>query len=309
MNGPRLFWALYGIVIVAGIILLAWLSYGILFNAQKPHIIPILAEDQQLNPHSRYRFFYEPKPDVAYKTGDIFNQTNSDTLNEDEGRYAIPKPEEVFRIVVLGDSNTFGFGVARADNYTEVLEDMFSKTACAKRIEVVNLGVPGYDFAYMAERFRLRGAKYDPDLILWNVTNNDFDENEERRQEIFSSLDQTDPYWASRESHERMTREETAESLREHHQRAFLGMRDEYRGRIVYTDFRGPLMPDTRAFLEALSEDSLILFVIPPQWIDRGTDLLPDTHASENGHRKMADMIYRYLIENDLVPCAGTITR
>jgi len=59
--------------------------------------------------------------------------TNSRGLRDKE--YSIVKPPNVIRIVVLGDSFTWGFGVNDNAIYTEILESMY------ENVEVINLGV------------------------------------------------------------------------------------------------------------------------------------------------------------------------
>ncbi len=106
---------------------------------------------------------------------------NSDHLN-DRFDYAVDKPEDTYRIITLGDSWAFGMHVSTKDTYSEVLEDILNtelrngSLQCAgiKQFEVLNLGVGGYDIEYMVERLRLRGMKYDPDLVIPLIKPDDF---------------------------------------------------------------------------------------------------------------------------------------
>ncbi len=61
---------------------------------------------------------------------------NSKGLRDNETTY--DKPEGVFRIVVIGDSNTFGVGVPIEKHFTRLLEGYF------RDLEVINLGVGGF---------------------------------------------------------------------------------------------------------------------------------------------------------------------
>jgi len=68
-------------------------------------------------------------------------------VNEDGFRdhpYARPKPSGTFRIVVLGDSVTFGFGVALEATFVKQLEALLVRAATMP-IEVLSLGVSGYN--------------------------------------------------------------------------------------------------------------------------------------------------------------------
>jgi hypothetical protein len=73
------------------------------------------------------------------------------------------KPDGVFRIVLLGDSRTFGYGVPIEKHFSSVLEGWFD------RVEVINLGVSGYGIDQELLRLRSEGFQYDPDLVITYV--------------------------------------------------------------------------------------------------------------------------------------------
>lgn len=103
---------------------------------------------------------------------------NSDSLNSVR-EYTPDKPPETYRIIALGDSHTFGDHVATEDAWPKKLEDVLNaKKPCDTydTYEVINLGVSGYDMQHEVERYRLRGAKYHPDLVIWMLNDTDFDE-------------------------------------------------------------------------------------------------------------------------------------
>src|SRR5262249_42174324 len=53
------------------------------------------------------------------------------------------KPPDVVRIAALGDSVTFGFGVAEEDTYPVAAAGALSY-GCRRRVEAINAGVPGF---------------------------------------------------------------------------------------------------------------------------------------------------------------------
>ena len=105
---------------------------------------------------------------------------NSEGMNNPVD-YPVQKPPRTFRIVTLGDSWTFGYLVNTEDNYPSQIEKLLNTSPTCKgtHFEVLNFGVPGYDLAYGVERFKTRAAKYDPDLVLWFVRDNNFAEPNE----------------------------------------------------------------------------------------------------------------------------------
>jgi hypothetical protein len=66
----------------------------------------------------------------------------------------------VFRIVVIGDSNTFGVGVPIEKHFTQLLEGYF------RDLEVINLGVPGFGIDQELLFLQTEGFRYRPDLVI-----------------------------------------------------------------------------------------------------------------------------------------------
>jgi lysophospholipase L1-like esterase len=81
--------------------------------------------------------------------------------------FEIPKPPKTFRILSLGDSKTFGWGVTEAESYSGLIEKQLSDFAGAKRkIEVVNAGVNAWSYAQMNAYLREYGLACQPDLLI-----------------------------------------------------------------------------------------------------------------------------------------------
>lgn len=70
------------------------------------------------------------------------------------------KAPGTFRIVLLGDSRTFGYGVPLEKHFSSVLAGYFRAT------EVVNLGVSGYGVDQSLLQLRQDGFAYQPDLVV-----------------------------------------------------------------------------------------------------------------------------------------------
>lgn len=81
------------------------------------------------------------------------------------------KKVNVFRIWVLGDSLTFGEGVADSDVYPHLIESELQKDF---RVEVLNLGEPGRQSEEIAELAKGLIDKHEPDLVLYGLCHNDF---------------------------------------------------------------------------------------------------------------------------------------
>ena len=81
--------------------------------------------------------------------------------------YPEAKPPGKQRILVLGDSFAWGFGVEEADRFDEVMERSDS------RLEVISAGVSGYSTDQELLWFEREGVKYRADLVVLLFVGND----------------------------------------------------------------------------------------------------------------------------------------
>ena len=91
----------------------------------------------------------------------IFPQvsTNSKGLR-DKKEYSYENRNNKFRIVVIGDSFTFGHRVSNNETYSFLLERMLDN------VEVINMGVEDYGTDQQLIYLKEEGVKYKPDLII-----------------------------------------------------------------------------------------------------------------------------------------------
>jgi len=101
--------------------------------------------------------------------------------------YSLPRTPNTFRIVVLGDSYTFGQGVEKDRTFPAVLEKMLNGMGANVKFEVINLGFCGLNTMTEVQLLAeyginpdtwapdpaYRGLAYQPDLILLEYTLND----------------------------------------------------------------------------------------------------------------------------------------
>jgi len=108
------------------------------------------------------------------KTAAAFYRINADGLRDSV--YSRPKPDGVFRVVVMGDSVSFGYGVEEAEAYPQVLEELLYELVPDSHIEVVNLSVGGYNAYNEAKLLEGVGQSYEPDLVLVQFCINDLND-------------------------------------------------------------------------------------------------------------------------------------
>lgn len=95
----------------------------------------------------------------------------------DRRDYTLAKPPGVFRILVLGDSVTFGHGTLDDTTYPYLLEQELRRWRPEVNWEVWNLGVPGYNTAQELQYLLEIGPRASPDLVIVGFYPNDFTDN------------------------------------------------------------------------------------------------------------------------------------
>lgn len=96
---------------------------------------------------------------------------NSDGYRDRE--YSVQKPANTYRIMVLGDSFTLGWGVPIEDAYSEVLEKMLNEKIKNRKFEVINTALGNYNTQMEYEMLREKGMKFEPDMIIVGYYPND----------------------------------------------------------------------------------------------------------------------------------------
>lgn len=85
-----------------------------------------------------------------------------------------PKPGNVYRILMLGDSLTFGWGVREEQTSSRRLERMLNADRPdGLQVSVVNAGVGNYNTRMQVAWLEAEGDKYEPDMVILNYFIND----------------------------------------------------------------------------------------------------------------------------------------
>ena len=95
--------------------------------------------------------------------------TNSHGQRDIERSYA--KPPGRKRILVLGDSVVAGTGIR---DLNDTISRQLEKLYVNENVEVLNFGVDGYCTRAEVELLKVRGLKYQPDLVILVFTINDY---------------------------------------------------------------------------------------------------------------------------------------
>jgi hypothetical protein len=158
-------YALY-LVVIAEIALQAF--YWV--NAGQPlwrrTAVPIFAADTLTG------FWNKPNLDFWHRTNEFASHvlTNASGLRVPSmaTQYDKGRDPARYRIVVLGPSFAFGWGVNDDDSFVHALETSLrnSTVATGKRVEVIDAGVPFMSAGQSLDWYEQRGRAYAPDLVL-----------------------------------------------------------------------------------------------------------------------------------------------
>jgi hypothetical protein len=128
----------------------------------------------------------------------------------DSREYALAKTPGTVRIVVLGDSVTFGHGSVYEHTYPFLVEQRLRQWRSDVDWQVWNVAVPGYSTAQELAQLRDLGPRFQPDQIVVGFYENDLFENGRvrsptRGQVIMTTIKNTvRPHWRSLEWYSRV---------------------------------------------------------------------------------------------------------
>ena len=113
-------------------------------------------------------------PGLSYRhatpefTVDLYTNSQGFRVSSGHEEYEKQKPKGTFRILLLGPSFAFGWGVNFEKTFGEQLRRVLAKAGFAdgSRIEVLNHGVPAHPPANDLEWFNYVGKYYSPDLAI-----------------------------------------------------------------------------------------------------------------------------------------------
>jgi lysophospholipase L1-like esterase len=138
-------------------------------------------------------FFYEVDPELFWrlqpglevKGERTFIRTNDLGLRGDP--VADPRPEGSLRILLLGDSVTFGYGLPESQTIGARLGARLADVTPGRALEIVNGGVPGYSSRQGLTLLERLGPRLSPDVVIVCFGFNDARDMFVTDQEVFDA--------------------------------------------------------------------------------------------------------------------------
>ena len=126
-----------------------------------------------VQPNPSDKIIYELRPNMTEKFEHVMVTTNSFGMRSPQ--IAVEKPPGTYRVALLGDSYTFGWGVEQDKPFSRVMENELNQAVgTGKKFEVLNFGVPGYATFQEVAQFFEKGQQFKPDAVIVYVISNDF---------------------------------------------------------------------------------------------------------------------------------------
>ena len=116
---------------------------------------------------------HEPGQEGIFKTPQFRTvvRINEKGLRDDQHSYE--RQNDIERILVLGDSFAWGYGVEESERFSQLLEKSLG-------VEVINAGVSGYSTDQELLWYRSEGIKYETDLVILVLAGNDVGDNDQQ---------------------------------------------------------------------------------------------------------------------------------
>jgi len=92
-----------------------------------------------------------------------------------EREFTVPKPTGTYRLMVLGDSMSWGVGVPVNDRYSNLLENILNETASSQHFEVLNFAAQAANIADELATLQKYIDVAEPDQIVIGINFDDID--------------------------------------------------------------------------------------------------------------------------------------
>lgn len=302
------------LIVVIQLSVIAYLGFKISRRKKTISVVPMSRHSIVVKGTENLKYYYDLNPNTTgymetpWLPEKATYTTNDDALHE-RFDYQARKPKDTFRIITLGDSYTYGALISTPFNWTELLEDKLNaEPLCGKykKTEVINLGVGGYDIEYAVERYRQRGLKYNPDLIIWMLVDKSRILEKLRpyitecsKQLKTDYIKNVPDYSCWHEAAEILTKKYGQNYIDQYLATRYDGLFDLYNGKIIAVNLDGYHNGMFTKVKQGADKTSILRLSYDA---DKSIQLL-DGHPNKKGHRYFADSIYNFISEKRIILC------
>lgn len=165
----RLAAQLQNVALLAGSLLFCFLAFELGLRIYYGN--PLVFRDPQVRHiHAPYGYKPEPRQRGTFTT-DKPVVTNAYGFRDDRD-WVVPRPAGLLRVMILGDSLTFGNAAANEDTYAKVLETRLKRIVGT--VEVANTSAGGWNTDNEVAFFLQEGRRYDPSILVLGFYPNDW---------------------------------------------------------------------------------------------------------------------------------------
>ena len=220
------------------------------------------------------RIGHEHKPNSSTRLMNVMVDINSDGLRDRE--YPLTKGDN-YRIIMLGDSLTLGWGVAERETFSNILEEKLNKSYPT---EIINFGTGNYNTEQEVNLFKEKGLKYKPDKVVLFYFINDAEVTPEKSKLWFLGYSEFISFYWSR-INSLMDKYSSSQSFGEYYSALY---RDDQAG---WKNTKSAILD----LMQLCKKESIELQVV----------LLPELHDTKNQiFREVYDNIAHFLSENNI---------
>ena len=119
------------------------------------------------------RWAHAQRPENDYRTVTWGHRVTTNRLGFREREVRIPKPAGSYRVMVLGDSFTWGAGLALDERYTNLVEQELQRRFPTRGVEVLNFGQPSTPTSVQDRTLGALIERVDPDRVVVGFCIND----------------------------------------------------------------------------------------------------------------------------------------
>jgi lysophospholipase L1-like esterase len=144
-------------------------------------LLPATLDVPHLRVHPNGYYTWYPERDFVYHNlARVEPETAEVRINSDGLRGAsIPPTKDAgeVRVLVIGDSFTAAVQLPEDRIFTTLLEERLAAAGGDQRYRVINAGFNGVSTAHELSYYLFEARKFDPDVVVLQMTSNDLDDN------------------------------------------------------------------------------------------------------------------------------------